>query len=109
MRANLDNYEKFKELHEINHLYGYLLWKYGTDNNIEIEDIGVSIKRKGYGRALIKSLIDNLKGNPPKIIFLYTKEKNKSARAFYEMVGFQKGGQMGDNLLYFQFYEKIKP
>ena len=107
MKPNLENYEKLKEIHEIYIKGGYLLWKYSTDYNVEIEDIGVEIKRQGVGTNLIKKLITDLRGNPPKIIFLYTKEANKETQYFYSSLGFERGGEMGDNILYWQFYNLL--
>ena len=108
MKPNLENCQKFQELHSIYHKYGYLFWKYGTDDNVEIHDMMVNIKRRGYGTKLIKALVDALKDNPPEIIFLFTKEHNKAAQSFYEAVGFQKGGQLGDNILYWKYYETFE-
>jgi len=105
MKPNLENYEKFKELHLIEHDWGYLLWKHGTDDNVEIEDILAVEQRKGYGTQMMKELIGQCS---PKLIFVYTKSGNTVAQAFYEAMGMQKGGELDDNWIYWQHYNILK-
>jgi len=101
MRPILENYKKHTEIYEIKNERGYLLWRYGTDDNIEVVDMGVdpNYRRQGYGRDLIDKLSSLANG---RIIFLFTKTHNTTAQRFYEKVGFKRGGQMGDNMLYWK-------
>ena len=50
-------------------------------------------KGKGFGRALIKSLIAEARSNGKKRIFLWVIKDNLSARKFYEKNGFRASGQ----------------
>ena len=102
------SYLDLRKLYCIKLKFGYLLWQYGTADNVEIEDMGVKIKRQGYGSRLIKTLIEKLKPNPPSIIYLFTKKENQEARKFYEAIGFMEDGKMGDNILYWQYYETLE-
>ena len=101
MKPILENYKKYTEIYEIKNKYGYLLWRYGTDDNLEIIDMEVEAehRRKGYGKDLIDNLSKLANG---KIIFLFTKVRNITAQKFYEKIGFKYGGQMGDNILYYR-------
>ena len=62
---------------------------------IELCDFYVDpfFKGKGFGRALIRSLIEEAKDNGKKQIFLWVIKDNLPARKFYEKNGFHASGQ----------------
>lgn len=66
---------------------------YGEE--IELCDFYVDpfFKGKGFGRALIRFLMDEAKENKKKQIFLWVIKDNLSARRFYEKNGFKASGQ----------------
>jgi len=99
--------ERLKELNEIKNKGGYLWWRYGTDDNVEIIKLWIepNLRKNGYGTDLIKKLVKKIIYS--KIIFVYTKKDNKIARSFYKSVGFKRGGKLGDNILYWQYYTKL--
>jgi len=99
--------ERLKELNEIKNAGGYLWWRYGTDDNVEIIKLWVDpdCRRMGIATTLIKELISMMKYSD--IIFVYTKEDNEVANNFYKAIGFKKGGRLGDNILYWQYYTKL--
>jgi len=105
-------YDKFKEIHVIQILQGFLAWRYGTADNIEIFDMLVKEKRKGYGTQLVRILLEELKETQPQLLFGFTKKNNVVAQCFYSSLGFKLTSEMGDNLLFWQnyknLYEKIK-
>ncbi len=106
-QPDLKAYEKFKEIYVIDGEHGYLLWKYGTDNNAEIEDIFVDdeFRQQWFGTKMVKELVDAI---GTKLIFVFTKSDNDTAQKFYTAIGFQKGGELDDNWLYWQKRELIK-
>lgn len=105
-------YKKFKEMHVIQIPQGFLAWRYGTADNVEIFDIMISEKRKGYGTQLINMLLEELKEKQPQLLFGFTKKNNIVAQCFYSSLDFKLILGMGDNILFWQnykdIYEKIK-
>lgn len=97
--STLPRYKKFTEIYEIKNEHGHLVWRYATDNSIEIVDIEVDTPYRGMGYGT--DLIEKLKGLANgAMIILFTKETNETAQKFYEKLGFHCGGKARDNLLY---------
>ena len=87
--------------------YGYISWRYGTAENVEITDIRVDEKRRGHGTELLRKFVNSFKDNPPRIIYLFTKRHNEDARKFYDAIGFGGSEKMGDNILYWQYHDSL--
>jgi ribosomal protein S18 acetylase RimI-like enzyme len=63
----------------------YLVYRYGHNNTVEIDDIAVmSERRKGYGTQLV----DRLK-KKNKNIYALMRASNDKAKLFYEKNGFK--------------------
>ena len=75
---------------------------------MEIEDIFVqqTERRQKKGSQLILELLNSCENS--KLIFVFTKADNYVAQGFYQAVGFQKGGEMSDNWIYWQNYDVLK-
>jgi len=93
---------------------GYIVWREGTGNNIELLHIGVFEKRKGYGRQLVKEMLERLEENPPYFsVFGFTRTSNKIAHSFYKTLGFNLvplAGlyKDGSAVMFWQDYEILK-
>lgn len=98
-------FDKYAKIHLLVIEQGYLVWRYGTDNNVEIYDIYVQEKRQRLGTELFKKLIDELADNPPKYIFMFTKKDNIIAQKFYLKLGFEILPVFGNNFLIWRKYE----
>ncbi|MDD4074729.1 MAG: GNAT family N-acetyltransferase [Eubacteriales bacterium] len=55
--------------------------------------------RKGYGTALLKAAIDELKKRGYRDVFLWVLEENLRARSFYEKLGFSPTGDYLDDTI----------
>lgn len=98
-------YKKFKKINIVQIPQGFLAWRYGTADNVEIFDILTSEKRKGYGTLLIKTLLEELKENPPQMIFGFTRINNTEAQLFYSTLGFKIVLEIGEHCLFWQTYD----
>ena len=68
---------------------GFIVWRLGTGNNVELLHIKTFKKGKGYGRKLFYTMLDGLKQDLPyHSIFGFTRVGNSEARAFYGALGF---------------------
>jgi ribosomal protein S18 acetylase RimI-like enzyme len=104
---NYDKYNKFSELHVLENPHGYLAWRYGTGDNVEIFDIEVNEKMKGHGTQLIGILLETLKGNPPDIVFGFTKQNNSIAQKFYSSIGFNIVSGIESHCLFWKEYKEL--
>jgi len=82
-------YNKFKEIHLIEIPQGHLVWKFGTGDNIELFDIEVEEKQKGYGTQLVKMLLEAVAQYHPSSIYGFTAGNNIVAQSFYRALGFE--------------------
>lgn len=92
------NYDQFyktyiSEFKELNFIfeqdYGFIVWRIGTGNNIELLHIKTFKKRQGIGKALIIKMLEELKTNKPyHSIFGFTRIDNLEAEKFYLALGF---------------------
>ena len=79
----------FTDLHYIFDERGFIVWRMGTGNNVELLHIKASEVRKGHGASLLKGMVKQLQDNPPHhSVFLFTRTGNESAKKFYEKFGF---------------------
>lgn len=71
-------------------LTGFIAWRLGTGNNIELLHLRTTILRKGHGRELFYAMLTTLKYHPPYFsVFGFTRVSNDRAVAFYEAMGFK--------------------
>lgn len=71
--------------------YGYLYYRWGTGDNVEITHLKVDepYRGNGYGTELIVLLLQELQEIPPyATVFGFTRWENLEARLFYRSVGF---------------------
>lgn len=81
--------QPFQKMDYINDERGYIVWRVGTGENVELLHIRVHDKRKGYGSQLINEMMDKLKQNPPyATVFGFTRTSNNEAHEFYKANGF---------------------
>jgi len=88
--------KRFKEYGKIDYIYwpeGYMVWRIGTGDNIEILFIEVSEKRKGMGTKLFKEFLKRI--NPYHSVFVFHLASRKDAEKFYKSVGFNKSIKCG--------------
>lgn len=69
---------------------GYLVWRRGTGDNVEITHIRSA--RPGGGPTMLKEMLEGLKSNPPYgglgTVFGFTRTSNAAALRFYRNMGF---------------------
>jgi len=93
---------------------GFIAWRRGTGDNVELLHIKTSEKGRGYGRSLIYQMLDSLQEDPPYYsVFGFTRSSNQSAQAFYGALGFnlqQVDGLYteGSAVLFWQSYTKLR-
>ncbi len=66
-----------------------LQFRPASGGTVEIENIVVDERRRGYGRELVRHLVSLFPG-PPKTIYAFTRLSNDGARAFYAALGFRE-------------------
>lgn len=92
---------------------GYVVWRLGTGENVELLHIRTFAPGLGYGRALFCTLLDRLSGRPPYYsIFGFTRTSNSSAQAFYGALGFHLQPieglyKEGSAIMFWQSYGKL--
>lgn len=70
-------------------LEGFVAWRRGTGDNVELLHIRANGLRCGNGRRLVYRMLDELKANPPyHSVFGFTRVSNERAREFYAAMGF---------------------
>lgn len=69
---------------------GYVVWRAGTGGNCELLHLRTYQQRKGYGTALFRRMLEQLRANPPyHSVFGFCLGRNAAAQAFYAAQGFQ--------------------
>lgn len=69
--------------------YGFIVWRLGTGENVELLHIRVFKSGQGHGTKLISAMINELKKNPPFYsIFGFTLKSNTAAITMYKKAGF---------------------
>jgi ribosomal protein S18 acetylase RimI-like enzyme len=92
---------------------GYIAWRRGTGDNIELLHIRSFQPGKGYGRFLFYTMLRRLKADPPyHSVFGFTRVGNAEARAFYGALGFNLSVvdglyAEGQAVLFWQQYTKL--
>lgn len=77
----------------LEHVYqdgaGFIAWRRGTGDNVELLHIRTFESGKGHGRRLFYQMLDRLADRPPYYsIFGFTRVSNAEAQAFYGTLGF---------------------
>lgn len=68
---------------------GYIVWRRGTGDNVELLHIHVYQRGKGHGKLLFHNMLKQLAGQPPYwSVFGFTRVSNQEARNFYQALGF---------------------
>lgn len=92
---------------------GYIVWRRGTGNNVELLHLKTFSSGRGTGRKLVNSMLSALKENPPyATVFGFTRSVNIEAQKFYRSLGFTLSpveGVYGDGsaVLFSQTFEKL--
>ena len=94
-------------------LGGYIIWRRGTGDNVELLHIKTVEKGKGFGRRLFYDMLTGLTLDPPYYsIFGFTRTSNEDAQAFYGALGFNLQSieglyKDGTAVMFWQSYEKL--
>lgn len=92
---------------------GFIAWRRGTGDNVELLHIKTHEKGRGYGRALVYQMLDSLRDDPPyATIFGFTRSSNEESQQFYGALGFNLQVveglyQEGTAVLFHQNYEQL--
>lgn len=113
----MDLYEEYQGrlYSEAEGLYsaGYIIWRVGTGENVELLHIKTVDKGKGWGRSLFYQMLIRLQTDPPYYsIFGFTRTSNEEAQAFYGALGFNLQPieglyKDGTAVMFWQSYEKL--
>lgn len=84
--------DKYRDIrYHYDNSYGYIVWRIGTGENIELLHIKTFEKRKGYGKKLFIEMLRQIclsDIKPYYSIFGFTRSSNKEAQNFYSAIGF---------------------
>jgi [ribosomal protein S18]-alanine N-acetyltransferase len=73
---------------------GYIcLWEIGDELHITNIAVHPDVRRRGIGRALLTSVIDEARQQGPRIVALEVRPSNREARQLYEGFGFRVVGR----------------
>ena len=68
---------------------GFIVWRMGTGENVELLHIQTFEKGKGHGRKLFYSMLEDMVDSRPYYsVFGFTRISNEEAQAFYGALGF---------------------
>lgn len=69
--------------------HGYIVWRLGTGNNVELLHLKVYEPGNGHGTRLVKIMLQRLTGAPPyRTVFGFCRSCNANAQEFYRSAGF---------------------
>jgi len=86
-----NHFKKFEEMKVIELPEGYIAYRLGSGDNLELFDIFVNKdeRQKGISKKLVKLMLEAVKDNPPNFsVFGFTAKDNLTAQAFYQAIGF---------------------
>lgn len=71
--------------------YGFLDWREGSGNSLEIVDVAVDnvVRRKGVGKGLVDRLIKICEAHRVTRIYAITRAENRIAQEWYESMNFR--------------------
>lgn len=84
----LKRVEKYKGAEIFYDWYGYIVWQVSTGDNIEIIFIETKEPRKGYGKMLLKEMVNRI--TTYHSVFVVRLAANEQAGGFYRHVGFNE-------------------
>jgi ribosomal protein S18 acetylase RimI-like enzyme len=68
---------------------GYIVWRVGTGENIEMLHLRTFYKKRGFGKKLVLSMLDKLKYKKPyHSIYAFTRTCNIESQKFFDALGF---------------------
>lgn len=68
---------------------GYVLWRRGTGDNVELTHLYAWPPRRGHGRRLLVRMLETLRTQPPyATVYGFTRYGHRGAQDFYAGVGF---------------------
>lgn len=90
-QINQDVYIKpYIGIHLIEHANGYIAWRRGTGDNVELLHLRTFSPGKGTGRELVTAMLRKLLERPPyATVFGFTRTVNKASQEFYKALGFE--------------------
>lgn len=69
---------------------GYIVWRRGTGDNVELLHLRTFSPGKGTGRELVKAMLKKLLDRPPyATVFGFTRTVNLASQEFYKALGFE--------------------
>jgi ribosomal-protein-alanine N-acetyltransferase len=75
-------------------LVGYLcLWEVADELHITNIAVHPATRRRGIGRALLRTVLDEARGRGPRLVVLEVRPSNHGARTLYESFGFRVVGR----------------
>lgn len=95
---NVDDARKIDRLRRMDHYEdtcdddggGYIVWRRGTGDNVEITHLRAYRPHNGAGRRLLRIMLHDLRENPPyATVFGFTRQSNTQACNFYAKMGFE--------------------
>jgi len=90
----LQRLRKYKDAEYIyDHETGYIVWRYGTGDNLEILFLVSAEKRKGNATHLCRMMIHKLEScgeRPYHSLFLFRLAGNVESQAFFTRLGFKE-------------------
>jgi hypothetical protein len=108
-----------KKFENINFIYwpkkGFIVWRMGTGENIELLHIKTFIPKKGLAKELIREMIKKLEKTPPYYsIFGFGLSSRENLKDIYQKLGFNVTPDMPGpyktslSFLFYQNYENLK-
>jgi ribosomal protein S18 acetylase RimI-like enzyme len=92
---------------------GWIVWRRGTGDNVELLHIRAFKRGQGDGKQLLLAMLNELKSDPPyHSVFGFTRVGNVEAKAFYGALGFELQDvngvyRDGEATLFWQAYERL--
>lgn len=87
--------DKLAAYHNVEYIYvegeGYIAWRYSTGMNIEFLFVEVAAKRKGFGIAMFRRMVERISVRnqlPYHSVFGFRLQSNWEAGEFYDRMGF---------------------
>lgn len=69
---------------------GWVAWRRGTGDNVELLHVRAFTPGSGHGRALVREMLDRLRRRPPyHSVYGFTRVGNEAAQLFYAALGFR--------------------
>ena len=80
----------YKKVYKLTGTCGYIVWRLGTGESIELLQLAASRLREGLGTELIQLMLTKLKDHPScHSVYGFTRERMIHAQLFYIAMGFR--------------------